>query len=626
MSTENTARTPASLLGSWTRSPDKAEIFARDTWYLEASEQLAERTEDAAAEGARTAVLLIKPDGVCAGAAPAAVDWLLEAGYTIHDAAALELGRNDIRALWLHQWNIASAERRGLADVIRSLSPSLVLVLGRDRTDGDIPTSVELTSAKGPTDPTKRVPGELRHALPTDSYLLNFVHTPDEPADVLRELGIYFDTARRAQAFERILSRHDSAATARTLAAELTNKHRKPTINVENSRIALIARSHRGETTEDTARRLLASPAELDPLTAWHVLVAGAGSLPMRTPHGDVTLANPGAAAWRTGTAEPLHTRTLDRRLVHRRSRAETFVSTMAEPRRDDQGRLVVPVGAQVSRAHPVHGDHLGAQSGRVDLLQLMETCRQGAIASAHVNYGAPLGHAFIVRRFSGTFDGDAPRHSGRPLEITIDIVSERERAAPSRDGTVTGLDVDFTVFGPERARLATFSGSYTWLSQADYQALRSAAREVSGFAGDPVALAPCTPITAKEILREVAANAVISPGGLQLVVDPSHPVHFDHSLDHVPGMLQLEGARQSALLTVPAGEREHWHMTSIDADFRGFGELESEVELDTSSQDAPTGATLGARVLLRQRGRMISDVLVGLRRPDIGETGPGSR
>ena len=626
MSTEHTALTPAGLLGSWTRSPNKAEIFARDTWYLEAAEQLAGRTADASAEGARAAVLLIKPDGVCGGAAPAAVDWLIEAGYTIHDAAAVWLGRNDIRALWLHQWNIASPERRGLADVIRSLSPSLVLVLGRDRIAGDIPTSVELTAAKGPTDPAKRVPGELRHALPTDSYLLNFVHTPDEPADVLRELGIYFDSARREQAFERILSRHDASATARSLAAELSTTHHMSAINVENSRVALIARSRRGETTEDIVRRLLAAPADLDPLTAWHLLVAGAGSLPMRTQHGDVTLANPGAAAWRAGTAEPLHTRTLDRRLVHRRSRAETFVSTMAEPRRDDQGRLVVPVGAQVSRAHPVHGDHLGAQSGRVDLLQLMETCRQGAIASAHVNYGAPLGDAFIVRRFSGAFDGDAPLHSDRPLEITIDIVSERERAAPGGDGTITGLDVDFTVFGPERERLATFSGSYTWLAQVDYQSLRTATREGAGFTGEAAALAPCAPIAPQEVLREVAANAVIAPGGAQLVVDPAHPVHFDHSLDHVPGMLQLEGARQSALLTIPGGERGQWHMTSIDADFRGFGELECEVEIDTTSQDAPAGTALGARVLLRQQGRMISDVLVGLRRPDDRVAGTGSR
>ena len=53
----------------------------------------------------------------------------------------------------------------------------------------DVPASVELTGLKGPTDPDARAPGQLRHLLGRYSYLLNLVHTPDEPADVLRELG-----------------------------------------------------------------------------------------------------------------------------------------------------------------------------------------------------------------------------------------------------------------------------------------------------------------------------------------------------------------------------------------------------------------------------------------------------
>ena len=617
MSGRYSLHTPANLLGTWTRSPEKAEIFARDTWYLEAAGQLAAMSSDPAVDGARSAVLLIKPDGICAGAAPEAVRWLHEAGYSIHDAAAIELGRNDIRALWLHQWNIASAERRGLADIIRSLSPSLVLVLSRDRTEGDLPASVQLTTEKGPTDPTKRQPGQLRHALPTDSYLLNFVHTPDEPADVLRELGIYFDTGRRAQAIGRLLDRHDASAAALELAEDLTRAHRKPTINVENSRIALVARSQPGETTEDTALRLLAAPNALDPLTAWHLLVAGAGTLPMRTPFGDVTLANPGAMAWREGNAEPMHTTLLDSSIVHRRSRAETFVTSMSDTRRDDQGRLVVSVGAQIARAHPVHGDHLGAQSGRVDLLQLMETCRQGAIASAHLNYGAPLDHTFIVRRFGGDFAGDAPFHIGRPLEVIVDIVSERERGTRDGDNRIVGLDVDFTIAGQAREPMATFSGSYTWMAPADYAELRASARREAGFAQAAPPLAPCASIEPGDVLREVSANAVISPGGDRLVVDPSHPVHFDHSLDHVPGMLQLEGARQASLLSIASSDRANWHMTSIDAAFRGFGELDESLNMETTKHDAPAGTSLGTRVQLRQRDRLISDVFVGLRRAE---------
>jgi hypothetical protein len=35
------------------------------------------------------------------------------------------------------------------------------------------------------------------------------------------------------------------------------------------------------------------------------------------------------------------------------------------------------------------------------------------------------------------------------------------------------------------------------------------------------------------------------------LQFDPDHPVLFDHPVDHVPGMVLMEGARQAALLTV---------------------------------------------------------------------------
>src|SRR5699024_11501397 len=40
-----------------------------------------------------------------------------------------------------------------------------------------------------PTAPDRRRPEHLRGRLPGGSYLLNQVHTADEPADALRELG-----------------------------------------------------------------------------------------------------------------------------------------------------------------------------------------------------------------------------------------------------------------------------------------------------------------------------------------------------------------------------------------------------------------------------------------------------
>ena len=76
-------------------------------------------------------------------------------------------------------------------------------------------------SGKGPTDPAEREPGQLRHLLGRYSYLLNLVHTTDEPADVARELAVYLDSADRARVIAEALQGADRSADARELAARL---------------------------------------------------------------------------------------------------------------------------------------------------------------------------------------------------------------------------------------------------------------------------------------------------------------------------------------------------------------------------------------------------------------------
>jgi hypothetical protein len=45
--------------------------------------------------------------------------------------------------------------------------------------------------------------------------------------------------------------------------------------------------------------------------------------------------------------------------------------------------------------------------------------------------------------------------------------------------------------------------------------------------------------------------SPVLGANTWQLRVDQSHAVLFDHPVDHVPGMVLMEAARQAALLTV---------------------------------------------------------------------------
>lgn len=164
--------------------------YATDTYYLETCDSLAALGIDADTFAHRHATLLLKPDAAITGRMGAAVSWLLDHDYRIVGAYEVALSRLHLRALWYFNWHRATPERRRLADRLAGFSPSVVLLVTHPQ-DRD-PVSCRLTLSKGPADPTQRTAGQLRFALSAGTYLLNLVHSADDPDDVLRELAIYF--------------------------------------------------------------------------------------------------------------------------------------------------------------------------------------------------------------------------------------------------------------------------------------------------------------------------------------------------------------------------------------------------------------------------------------------------
>lgn len=611
------------LVRHWTRDPVKVGVLCRDTWFLESAEQLFEVTMDAARVGAGLATLLVKPDGIATGSARTVVDWVEEAGFMIHDAVSVEMDHNGIRALWYHQWNIASAERRLLADLLSGLSPALLLVVGRagDRLGERAPASngrpcaVDLTELKGPTAPHLRGPEHLRGRLPGGSYLLNQVHTADEPADAVRELGVYLGARRRRMTFERATCGHDASVEARRIADELDARFGGHSTEEGPAREALQPSRMPGESDAALCWRLLHStvPRELE----WPLLVAGAGCLPMRTPSGSVVLANPPASAWDTDRPRPSPRGGIDRSLVHRRADAETFVSGLGPAVFDAGRRRVVDATVQLARMHPVYTDHLGAQWGRADLLHLMEAVRQVCIGAGQSSFGARRRDVFVVRDFNGEFAGLPPQFDGAPLDLHVRLTAVREHRS-SPDGPVTGLKAELDVTDRDGRQVGRCWGTYSWIPGSDFTRLRGTARDTLGLPTDASATSagpPPEPVLPGEVLRLDPRGPVVSRAGrgagpLELVVDTTHPVHFDHPLDHVPGMLQIEGARQAALLTLDPAARRRAVATRVESRFLAFAELDLPVTVRVASDD---GGADGIRVELVQADRVVSDVTVVL-------------
>lgn len=208
-----------------TQDPEKVRYFAGDSYFLEAYEQLATITADPVGFATRHAMLVIKPDAIVSRSVEPIVDWLREAGFRIVAARRTRITRGGVRTMWHYQLNRATPQRSRLADTIIGSSDSLVLLLRAEDDGTGVPPSVSLTDRKGPADPARREPGQLRARLGNFGFLLNGVHASDEPADIIRELGILFeDSGRRALCTQALADTDrfdEAAALTRQLYAEV---------------------------------------------------------------------------------------------------------------------------------------------------------------------------------------------------------------------------------------------------------------------------------------------------------------------------------------------------------------------------------------------------------------------
>lgn len=303
------------LLDTLTTMPEKSAAYTHDTYYLETADQLATLDIDAHTFAHRHGLLFLKPDAIAARAVEPTVEWLQANSFRIVSARKVVADRHLVRALWYFQWNIASPERRRLAELLVDISSALLLVV-TDTAD-EVPTSVRLTDRKGPTAPSKRRPGELRHLLGGSSYLLNMVHTADEPADVLRELGVYLTESDRAAVIAESVRGADRSGDARHLGSEIytdcpsrsfDRAHAEAVLR-EQLRDANLPAAVRDSvdgvqvaTTSDAgwAAVILACWQHGVRLDPWATLVVGSAVLPMRTPTGTQTLGPVGPAQWHT--------------------------------------------------------------------------------------------------------------------------------------------------------------------------------------------------------------------------------------------------------------------------------------------------------------------------------------
>ncbi|WP_055489106.1 ScbA/BarX family gamma-butyrolactone biosynthesis protein [Streptomyces sp. TP-A0356] len=268
--------------------------------------------------------------------------------------------------------------------------------------------------------------------------------------------------------------------------------------------------------------------------------------------------------------------RTLAKELVHRASVAEVFL-TDSERHGEDEMLLA----AQLPRLHAFYDDTLGPRTHH-DPLLLLEACRQGIFVVAHRYLDVPLGHKFLLRTVEFEVPDPAALASGDTPTETV-IGARIEHRFRSRSG-VTGLRLRFTAsIGTREALLARID--YSWMRPQDWTRMRARQRGALGLPRTPVAL-PGPRIDPARVGRRDPANTVISPActsadGMytaRLVAETAHPILYDHWVDHVPGMLELEAFRQLAVTAAVAAGTVHTPTAlpvGLAARFRCFAEMD---------------------------------------------------
>ncbi|MEU8432018.1 ScbA/BarX family gamma-butyrolactone biosynthesis protein [Streptomyces sp. NPDC029216] len=281
---------------------------------------------------------------------------------------------------------------------------------------------------------------------------------------------------------------------------------------------------------------------------------------------------------------------TVPKELVHRDSAAQVLLTDWQ--RLDD---VRFSVTAQWSRSHPFFTPVAG---GHYDPLICAETIRQIAYLLGHAEFAVPFGHQFVLWDLSVSVlrpEHLLVRQAPAIVELDITCVDVKRRG-----GRLSGLGYEAVVRRDGHV-VATGRASITCTSPAVYARLRPA----HALRPDHRPLPLTAPAAPQSVARLSPTDVVLSPlaeaNRWQLRVDTQHPVLFDHWVDHVPGMVLMEAARQAAAAALG---RPSFMPLGVAGEFKRYVELDLPcfIETELLYQDVP-GAEEVVRVTGHQSG-----------------------
>jgi 2-oxo-3-(phosphooxy)propyl 3-oxoalkanoate synthase len=286
-------------------------------------------------------------------------------------------------------------------------------------------------------------------------------------------------------------------------------------------------------------------------------VIPGTSALPAPDPHQHCdSWYEPGPE---TGFVPGRPEETVPRRLVHREADREVLLTGW---RREAAESFALR--ARLPREHRLYADADGGH----DPMLLAETVRQAGLLVSHAELDVPFGHQFLMHSLSASWDPDRLRTGpgSEPTDLMLRLTCHDVRRRGTR---LAGMSYQVQLYrsgspiGAGRAR-------FDCLSPAAYGRLRPHPQ-----AGPPAPV-PAPGLAPALVGRERPGDVTLTPTAdervWELRVDQTHPVFFDHPVDHVPGMLLVEALRQAAWHSAHPDRLE---LRSMRMEFHQYTELD---------------------------------------------------
>ncbi|KAB8029193.1 nucleoside-diphosphate kinase [Fluviispira multicolorata] len=184
----------------------------------------------------RTATVVFKPEAFSARRTSDIINLIEKYNFKATLAFKIKYNRHKIRETWRYQYSEATIDRMSLIDHLYCLGDSLIVFFEDTSIDIKIPASARLHKLKGASEERLRTDESLRSIIKIPNGVIRYFHIPDEPADIVREIGIMFDRPQRLNIFESLkTSKTHERSHIEKLICELESQHETNSFDLGSS-------------------------------------------------------------------------------------------------------------------------------------------------------------------------------------------------------------------------------------------------------------------------------------------------------------------------------------------------------------------------------------------------------